>query len=120
MSISGRNGSISCVGDTITYTCNVTSFAHIWKVTSLDAVILYQDIISRGGPNISNSQFSIIKVADDGTSITTELIVTSFSGLNGTNVTCTDSTALLGEGEVQQTLTTIFGELECRLHGACS
>ena len=110
--VSGRNGSIPCHGETVTYVCTVRATAHTWKIPSLS----FSETISRldpifpspGGPA---SQFSINTTAD-GEFITTALTMVADSSFNGTNITCLDNNARPGEGEVQQISVEVFGKLQ--------
>lgn len=104
-SIVGRNGSISCDQDIVTYTCTVAAPAHTWKIESFDL----NAAITRGTPTFSDSRFTIRTTADD-TFITTALTVSAFPQLNGTNITCEDGIARPGEGEIQDTVAMVFGE----------
>lgn len=108
MSIAGRNGSMPCVGETVTYTCTVAAIAHAWKIPSFG----FSVTISRATPTFSDGQFSIITTADGGGSnpITTALSVTTFAGLDGANITCEDGFASPGEGDIKMTVVTVLGK----------
>ena len=97
--IAGRSGSTSCVGDMVTYTCTLPATAHTWSIPSLVDVSITRVNPTFPPPGSPPSQFSIVTTADGGGTnpITTELSVTSFAGLNGANVTCSDGNQLITE-----------------------
>ena len=110
VSVRGRNGSMPCVGETVTYTCSVNAIVHAWKIPSLQLSIS----ITRSTPTFSDGQFYIEITSDGGGNnpITTALTVTAFTALDGANLTCENGLANPGEGEIQMTVVTVLGELE--------
>ena len=110
--ICSGNTNTSCVGDLVTYTCTVPAVAHTWSIPSLG----FSDTITRTSPTFDDpaSPFSIVITADGGGAnpITTALSVTSFAGLNGANITCSDGNELITE--TQDTIAMVFGK--CSLY----
>jgi hypothetical protein len=109
--ISGRNGSIPCVGEIISYVCTVADHTHVWRIPSLNFV----QQISRIFPTFpssgqSDSLFTIGISADDGEFITTALTLTATVVFNQTNISCSDGRGIPGEEEKQEIITEIFGE----------
>ena len=109
--VTGRSGSISCVGDQVTFTCTVPAVAHSWDIPSLglDASIT-RNTPTFSRPGDPSSRFSIVTTVDGGGAnpITTELSVISFAGLNGTNITCSDANQIVTEH--QSTIAIVFGK----------
>ena len=67
VSISGRSGSTSCVGDLVTYTCTLPAIAHVWESPTLG----FAAAITRVNPTFPfpdgpASPFSIAITADGG------------------------------------------------------
>ena len=110
--ISGRNGSnTSCVGDLVTYTCTVPAVAHDWEILSLG----FTATINRNNPTFPRptnppSPFTIVTTADGNGSnpITTALSVTSFAGLRGEDIICTDGN--LVSRETRNATAMVFGK----------
>ena len=106
VTISSGNTNTSCVGDLVTYTCTVPAVAHTWSI--LDFMVA----ITRGTTTFDDpaSRFSITTTVDGGgpNPITTELSVTSFAGLNGADITCSDGNAFTNE--TQDTIAMVFGK----------
>jgi hypothetical protein len=63
--------------------------------------------ISRDTPTVSVPG-GMIGIASNNTVMTTVLTVTSFAGLNGANISCTDAGPV--NGTVQETTAAVFGE----------
>ena len=110
VSISGRNGSTSCVGDQVTYTCTVSDNVHQWQIPSRH----FSEFILRNLPTFPRpgdypSPFSIMTEDDGGVGadpITSALSVTSFLGLDGANIACSDTGAI----EIQDATAMVFGK----------
>jgi hypothetical protein len=109
--VTDRNGSTSCVGDMITYTCSVPAVAHAWEIPSLN----FSELITRTTatfPPINNdtSQFSIVTTADPGgnNSITTALSVNATAALDGANVTCGNGDQIVND--IQSNIIMVFGK----------
>lgn len=101
--ISGRNGLIPCVGETIMYICTVASAVHTWEIPSL---YIYNSTCPHLSPSwrtcLTVSQFSIAVIADD-EFVTTALSTTAVAEFYFTNITCADGTVRPGgEEEVQK------------------
>jgi hypothetical protein len=109
-----RSGSTSCIGDTVNYTCTVGGGAHIWRIappgSSVSTVAITRGSPTFPAPGGSPSPFMISLATDDivNNVITTVLTVTSFAGLNGTDISCTDTSVV--NGEVQETIAIAFGK----------
>ena len=108
VTVSSGNTNTSCVGDQVTYTCTVPAIAHMWSIPSLD----FMTTITRTSPTFDDpaSLFSIVKTADGGgpNPIATALSVTSFAGLNGASITCSDGN--LVTTEAQDAIAMVFGK----------
>jgi hypothetical protein len=120
-----RNGSTSCIGDTVNYTCTVGGIAHVWRIAPPGSSAT-TGVITRVSPTFSfpggaPSPFMISIATYDMVNnvITTVLTVTSFAGLNGTDILCIDGTVV--NGEIQETIATVltFGELTCISYMFC-
>ena len=115
VAVAGRSGSTSCVGDLVTVTCTLPVVIHDWEIPSLGLDV----IITRRIPTFprfsgDDSRFSIAITMQGGLdtdSITTELSVTSFAGLSGANITCSDPLQIIGA--TQDTIILLFGK--CKL-----
>ena len=111
VAVTGRSGSTSCVGDWVTYTCTVSAVAHDWDIPSLglDATITRTSpTFPRPGDPVS--PFSIVTTADGGgpSPVTTVLSVTSFAGLNGITLSCSDGNQFTNG--TQDVIAMVFGK----------
>ena len=111
VAIAGRSGSISCVGDMVTFTCTVPAVAHSWDIPSLVDVSITRQDPTFPRPGDPASPFAITITADEGgvNPILTALSVTSFAGLNGANITCSDANQI--EDEAQDATALVFSKL---------
>ena len=101
-----RAGSTSCIGDTITYICTVSSQAHTWSIASLGVTVA----ITRAVPMTTSPPVTVVTTGDDGTSITTALTVTAVTGLDGANITCVEGVAGPQDAQLQEVIASVFGE----------
>ena len=112
-----RSGNASCVGDAVFFTCTVPAVAHDWRIPSLGFIATINRINPTfAGPDDPASPFSIAIIEDEGGAnpITTQLSVTSFAELNGTNIICSDANQIATE--IQETTIVVFGEQVKELH----
>ena len=113
VSVTNRSGSISCVGDVVTYTCTVPSIAHQWNAPSLGvAGIITMTLPAFPGSGEGSPSVSLTSGDDP---ITTALSVTSFAGLNGADITCFD--ALIRINETQDSTAMVFGKCLIIIYG---
>jgi hypothetical protein len=111
-----RGGSTSCVGDTVIYTCNISVDVHIWRITRPGFDVTTATLSNALGlPTFpapgASSPFVITIAVDDNVTgvITTVLTVTSFAGLDGTNISCAENAMVTGD-DIQETTAAVFGE----------
>ena len=90
VSVVGRSGATSCIGDNVTYTCSVPSLLHTWNIPSEK---LSQNNISTQQSTYSDSRFTITLIAGDAGSITSLLWLAAINGWNGTLIQCADGDA---------------------------
>jgi hypothetical protein len=117
-----RAGSTSCIGDTVSYTCTVGGVAHLWRIVPLNSTVVTANI-AVGNPTFpadggAPSPFMIAIASNVNNIITTVLTVTSFAGLEGTNISCRN--ALVANGEPQETTASVFGECCYDYRGMCN
>ena len=101
--VSERSGETSCVGDTVTYTCNIAGSFHIWRISLLqNAFYVTIDLRTSISP-----PYLIEVVSDNGVDMVTvsRLTLTSFRELNGVTIRCIAT----GNREIQET-TAMVGE----------
>ncbi len=91
-----------CIRENITYTCNVSSIAHIWTAPGL----LPNTAVTPSSADVVTSRYTLRFVSIDGVDIISSLTVISDVGFNNTNVTCSDPFG----NEVQQTIAIVLGE----------
>ena len=85
--------SSSCIGENVTYICNVTSNSHIWDV---DGVINGRTLVSGNIHPITEEGFIFRVESRDGkNNIISSLLLYSTAKLNGTNITCRDGIPLI-------------------------
>ena len=72
----------SCIGENITYVCNVTAVAHTWRINGSPAIAVSST------PQVIDERYTlrIVSLND----LVSSVSVTSFDGLSGVNLTCTD------------------------------
>ena len=108
VTISSGNTDTSCLGDMVTYTCTLPAVSHVWSIPSLG----FLETITRSCPTFDDpaSRFSIETTADEGgpNPITTALTVSSFAGLNGASITCSDGNEFTNE--TGDTIAMVFGK----------
>lgn len=104
MSIGGRIRQSSCVGELVTFLCSVAANSHGWTIPTVNLAVTINRFIRQ----LSIPPFNITLVSDDGNVITTSLSVISHAGLNGTNISCSDSNNLIGE--TQFIVASVLGE----------
>ena len=114
VTITDRSGSTSCVGDLVNYTCTLPAVSHNWRIPSLGDVSITRINPIFPRPGDPPSQFSIVTTSDEGGTnpITTVLSVTSFAGLNGITITCSDGNRFINE--TQEAIAMVFGK--CSLY----
>lgn len=102
--IRGRNGTLSCIGENVTYICTVAALSHAWNIPSFGIATS----ITVQTAQSSLSPFLIRLLSHNSSSITSSLSFISAAVLNATSISCTDSTRL--DGEVQRATVRILGE----------
>ena len=110
--ITGRSGSTSCIGDSVTYICTVPSQAHLWNVPALGANNVG---ISRVALPFNDGGVSIAIVPgpDAPNPIVSALTVTASPQLNGASIICAD---IISSAD-QNTTATVFGGF---VHNYCN
>ena len=88
----------ACIGENITYTCNVSSIAHVWTAPGL---IPTSSFVIPNSPDIVAPRYNIKFVSVDNGNIISSLRVLSDAEINNTNIRCTD---------VQHTIAVVLGE----------
>ena len=106
IALPARSGSMACVGDVITYICNITSLSHSWMIPSFSI----NTGLNRGTLAASVPPFSLMVTDDDGTNIISALTVTAFLGLNGVYIRCVDGNARPDEADARDIVATVLGE----------
>ena len=95
----------SCIGENITYTCNVSGSAHVWSAPGL---LPPNTVVLPGLDDVVTSRYTLRLVSDDGVNIISSLTVIILDAeFNNTNVTCSDSRG----DEVQQRTAVVLGKL---------
>ena len=95
-----------CPGESVTFTCTISSLAHRWQVSVFD---ITRSVIPRDQGGVISEppfQFNVTEVIP-GTSITSTATVTATAGLNGTLVVCQDGLGILPD---QSSIIHIRGE----------
>jgi hypothetical protein len=117
-------GPTSCVGDTVTFTCTVGGIAHLWRIAQPGSNVITAPL-ARAHPTFpapggAPSPFMITIATDDTVNnvIISVLTVTSFAGLNGADISCTD--ANVANVEPQETTVSVFGECCYDYRGMCT
>jgi hypothetical protein len=107
--VENRGGSTSCVGDTVSYTCTAGGSNHGWRITLSASNVTTVSInrVTRTAP-VPGGVITIASDDMDNNVIITVLTVTSFAGLNGASISCTDTGPV--NGTVQETTVAVFGE----------
>ena len=85
-----------CPGESVAFTCTISSLAHQWSVPSL-AIGIFQSLLPRDqGRVISNPpfQFNVTEVMT-GSNIISTATVNATADLNGTTVLCQDGIGML-------------------------
>ena len=96
-----------CPGETVTFTCTLSSPAHHWVVSSLGIVRSLAPVSQQDGMILDPPfQFAVTEVVP-GTSITSTATVNITEGLNGTLVLCQDGNLVLPD---QSTTINLQGE----------
>jgi hypothetical protein len=105
--VMNRNGPTSCVGDTVIYTCTAGSITHLWRITQPGSNATSASVFPASSTATVLDGAGVITIDDTVNDvITTVLTVTSFAGLNETNILCTD----INGNTVQETTAAVFGE----------
>ena len=93
-----------CPGESVTFTCTITSLAHRWEVPFLNIIQPLNPASQRDGV-ISNLQFqfAVIEVIAD-TLITSTATVNATENLNGTLVSCTDGNLVVPDDGQNNTI----------------
>ena len=96
-----------CVGDNVTFICDILSNAHLWNVAGSQLLISRAITMSlMGGPD---NRFSLaVARPPPNDSIITTLSVTAYSGLDGGSITCADGIGVIPES--QTSTATILGK----------
>ena len=104
----------SCIGDDVTYICNVDSLTHIWNFGELTGNV------SLGDPLYTPHSFHVFTLervfGNSSSSIVSTLSVTAFAGLNGTQISCRDGNVTEDEAERQMTIVMLFGKTYNYVH----
>ena len=105
-----RSGDVSCVGDTVKFTCTIPAAAHAWRIASLATVTLSIALRNR---TVDERYFVEVISSTNNPVMVTEsrLTVTSFQGLNGQNIECFDISGVVAER--QEATAMVFGKVMC-------
>ena len=96
-----------CVGDNITFICDILSNSHVWNVAgSQQAIVRTITVSLMGGPD---NRFSLaVARPPPNDSIITTLSVTAYLGFDGVSITCADGNGVIRES--QTSTATILGK----------
>ena len=100
--------STTCIGDDVTYTCNLISVAHTWNFGELSGSVVL------GSPlnvPISIGVYTLEHVFGNSSFIVSTISVTAFAELNGTQISCTDGSVLPEDAETQTTTAIVYGKM---------
>ena len=98
----------SCIGDDVTYTCNVNSVAHTWNFGEFSISVVLGTPLNQP---LSVGVYTLERVFGNSSLIVSTLSVTAFAELNGTQISCTDASVLPENAETQTTTAIIYGEM---------
>ena len=96
----------ACIGENITYTCNVSDSVHIWRAPELQLFPPTSVLIPHSQDLVTSRYILRLVSVDDNGNIISSLTVLSDAEFSNTNVTCADSFG----AEVQQTIAVVLGE----------
>ena len=103
--VEGTDRVESCIGENITFTCNVSGLAHIWTAPGL---LPPNTVVTPTIVDEVTSQYTLRLVSFDGfNSISSLTVIISDAEFNNINVTCSNP---LGS-EVQQRNALVLGKL---------
>ena len=85
--------SSSCIGENVTYVCNITSFNHIW-IWIANGSIGEQTLIPNSYPRVENGYILRVVLVDGNNIALSSLSVNSSAGLNGTIIKCEDGVTI--------------------------
>ena len=74
--------SASCTGENVTYVCNITAVVHTWRISGSPTIAVSST------PQVIDKRYTlrIVSLND----LVSSVSVTSFDGLSGVYLTCTD------------------------------
>ncbi len=102
--VEGTDRVESCIGENITFTCNVSGLAHIWTAPGL---LPPNTVVTPSIVDVVTSRYTLRLVSVDGVNTISSLTVISDAEFSNTNVTCDD---IFGD-EVQQRTAVVLGKL---------
>ena len=96
-----------CVGDNVTFICDILSNGHVWNVAGSQLSIVRAFTVSlMGGPD---NRFSLaVARPPPNDSIITTLSVTAYLGFDGVSITCADGFEAIPESQTSSA--TILGK----------
>ena len=101
-----------CVGDNVSFTCNIPSNSHQWSVDGFRLGInRLTPLPAVGGPD-DRFILSLARPLPNDSIISTLSVIT-YSGFNGLKITCVDATVLFAEQ--QTSIAAILGETSTHL-----
>ena len=80
-------GTEFCVGDNVTFVCDVLSSVHLWNGPGFARLLIANFPSVNDGPD---GQFTLAVVNSSASGIITSLSVKVYSGVNGANINCSD------------------------------
>ena len=105
--VSGRDGDMSCVMDTVTYTCTLPVNIHLWSFQLTGGAPQQVAVVPTTTPASPMSGITIMVTGSGGGTFTTALTLTSSAELNGTIFTC--GGGLAGDDGSQTATVIVFG-----------
>ena len=95
-----------CVGDNVTFVCDVQSNAHQWNGPEIDRALAAITGPQNVGPD---EMFTLAVVNFSASGLISSLSVKVYSGFNGANITCSDGRIL--STNIQTATATVLGKI---------
>ena len=95
-----------CVGDNVTFICDILSIAHQWNGPGFSTILIAIVSSEVVGPD---NRFTLAVVNSSASRIITSLSVKVYSGFNGSNITCSDYLSL--SSNIQTATVTVLGKI---------
>ena len=95
-----------CVGDNVTFICDLKLFTHQWEGPEINRALVARTILQNVGPG---GQFTLAVVNSSASGLVTSLSVKVYSGFNGANISCSDDSLL--PTNIQSATATVLGKI---------